>query len=77
MAPFLRLKIGEDQKKSLQQNEWVFGSKPGVDQNKTNKQKKRLCRKINGFSVQMKIGTKQSEKRNVFTTNRWSYGFTS
>ena len=48
-----------------------FGPKIGEDQ------KKDLRRKLSGFSVQMRIGTKQSEKRKVFTANRWSYTFTS
>ena len=48
-----------------------FGPKACEDQ------KKVLRRKISGFSVQMGIETKQSEKRKVFTTNRWSYGFKS
>ena len=49
-----------------------FVPKIGEDQTKG------LCPKISGFLVQMRMGTtKQSEKSNVFTTNRWSYGFTS
>ena len=30
-----------------------------------------------GFRSKMRKGIKQSEKRKVFTANRWSYGFSS
>ena len=53
-----------------------FSVQKYVKTKKTNK-KKGLRRKISGFSVQTKMGTNQSEKRNILTTNRWSYGFTS
>ena len=73
VALFFGTKIGEDHKKKrvLLQNEWVFGPKVCEDQ------KKGLRPKISGFSVQRRMVAKQSEKRKIFTTNRWSYGFTS
>ena len=72
VAPFSVPKIGEDQKKGLQFKMNEFSVQKYV---KT--KKKGLCLKISEFLVQMRMGTKQSEKRKVFTTNRWSYGFTS
>ena len=42
-----------------------------------NPKQKGLRLKISEFLVQIRMGTKQSEKRKVFPTNRWSYGFTS
>ena len=49
-------------KRSSPQNQWVFGPKVGEDQ----KKRKSLRRKISGFSIQLTIATKQSEKRKVF-----------
>ena len=52
----------------------LFRTKIGEDPPK----KKDLRLKISGFLVQIRMGTtKQSEKSKVFTTNRWSYSFTS
>ena len=42
-----------------------------------NQKKKRLRRKINVFLMQMRLETKQNEKKKVFSTNQWSYGFTT
>ena len=75
VAPFFVLKIGEDQKKGRRcKTSGVLVQKYV----KTQKKKKGLCLKISWFLVQMRMGTtKQSKKSKVFTTNGWSYDFTS
>ena len=73
MAPFFVRKIGEDQNKGLRCKISGFSFQKYV---KTEKKSLRL--KISGFFVQMRMETtKQNAKNKVFTTNRWSYGFTS
>ena len=74
VAPFFVLQIiGEDKKKGFHCKISGFSFQKYV---KT--KKKGLHLKISGFLVQMRMETtKQSEKREVFTTNRWSYGFKS
>ena len=65
-------KIGEDQEIGLRGKISRFSVQKYVK----SKKKGHRC-KIGGFSVQMRMGTNHSEKRKAFTTNRWSYGFTS
>ena len=62
--PFSVQKLGEDKKK-------IFAAKwVGFRLNSRWRPKKGLRRKISGFSIQMRIGTKQSKERKLFTANR-------